>query len=528
MSIKNWFGKSTVVRVDHGVQSPKTEADWEKIEATVRRRTKFFEYGVAAGLAVFVASAGVQVNNVLENVNGIDNKVSSEVAIDQAREQMGPKSQLLTALAGNERITVVSQDDQNLHEIIGSLNYEHLPDYRPDNKGPYQGLQNDFEDMAYTNFKGLEVSARYFALKYMQDPTNKEKAHITRNQNELDESVCFAQFNSPEKYDLSHGIRYNTTPEASRVGTAVHELAHCMDLREYHHPKPESMNSAYTVLQGEVIADATAAIYLASKSGNWGMYDNTTALLRELAGDVGHSTKVFVDQIKDNVAPESLGDLTMKEAFQVAVDEYQKLDFESSIDAMNALRTKKSLFEQVLDGHDKFLDVSSSPNAKQYWEENYGISDNASIREHMHEYSEGIFKRYLDHLSFTGSTTSADLASVIAFGEKLSKAFDNEDLAKVVNDSRDKIKNNESVRLSDFAQTMKFHDQELSPEGGIESYNNALKGAHEALFNDGGYKTGYPGYEWVRAEVKDFDPDLARSNFVEKHKDRDLDQVLQH
>lgn len=534
MSVQNWFKGSHAVRVDHGEVTPGTDEDLDRALEASQRRSKLvdkvlgFDTIMGVGMSALVVTGAMYTAPLLDKVEGLDSATPSSVVaqVEQAHKHMGAQSKLLHSIAGSERVTIISQDDPNLKDVVGSLGSDLLPSYRPKSNvlSPYQSFSDTMADVALTNLKGVDVAERFFALKKMQDPIDKNNAHVI-NKGSESQHVCYAQLNAPEHYSINNGMSVKLKSDISRVKIAVHELAHCMDLNDFHHD-PITVNGeqhSYEVLQGEAIADATAMLYLGSKTGGWDFYDNSTSFLREMSGDVGHSTKAFLDQIKEKVDVTELDNLSIKESFKLATEKYQELDFEASIESMNAMRTQKNLFELIMNGDESHLDISQNPKAQKYWKDNFDIDNNDAMRQHMHEYSEGVFKDYLNHLSFTGESTDEDYKSVITLAERISSVYGNDGLAKIAESSKDALAEGQPIHLADFAAELQYHDPNLASHDTFLQHNSAFTGAREALFETGGHKHGIAGYEWVTAEVSGFNPEEARQQFVEKHRDRNIE-----
>ena len=462
MNIKGWLEKCTLVRVDHGKQLPSEEIDWEETNKASNRRSKFSTSFVGAGVVVFLASGLFNLNQLLINTEGLDKQITASETAKNVRDNMSPHSELLNALVGNNRVSVISQDDPNLKGIVSLSSIDLLPKSEID-AGNYsvENILKMSERAIVTTMSDEISSVRYFALKHMMDEENKERAHVYYGSKELEHNLCFAQLNTPEYYEFQNGMIYSNESNVARVQTAVHELAHCIDLRDFHHSiEGVTGYTKATTLQSEIIADATAMIYMAGNTGSWEAHNHTTDFMRTMSGDLEHSTKVYLDEIKKNLDPSKIGSLTIRQSFELAVQKHQELDFNKlSYRAVSDLRLNK-IFVDVVNGNDRLLDINESDMVRSIWEKR-GFDSNESIQEFMRDYSEGVYRKYLNHIQYTGVDSEKTIDSALEIGERIAEIYGNDDLKNAVETNKKNIDDGQGLDLKLLVSTLENHNHPL-------------------------------------------------------------------
>lgn len=438
---KEWLAGKHVTAIKHkglhddfesaqkAISKQSFRLNWFKIIATPVFVTTLF---TAAGLSATQAFA-----SPTTDFSDQAGQVHSEI-----RDDITPGYEQLQKLGGTKHLTIIDKNDPNRVSIIENADSRIIPDYT-------DSLERDPLSESGLDLRTYELLKKQRFVDLVNKKLSKPSVHATNYQSEYG-TVCFVQ------YDVNgfvvpignyENMYFSLSNSEIRLGTAIHEIAHCQDI--FFNGYPE------TTLKAEVTADVTAALLIASHTGNWDYADHSIGALRFLNyDDPEHSTHFFLEELKNNVNLQDLAPLDQREAFEMAVAEISKMNFGELKSKTDHLVSRGIAYYNLIKNDSGWDDLPDFFLEKM---NDQGIQDKASFEASMEDHGRLMTEVYLNHINYI-SFESEDpiIDSMLDRMEKHAEIFNDEHMSNAIQHQRDLISERGVMDMESMASDLGF------------------------------------------------------------------------
>lgn len=480
MNIKDWVGGSDVVAIRHNEGLANSGLSDDQIESKVvdslARQSKLKQFLLPVLLATTVMGAGCSTmpgGIAQQDSLTLDSDIPIELVQAQAEadaglseaekwsQSFGDGSALRLQITegyetydeavGTSSLIVVSQSDPNIKNILSELHPSVLPGASWDKSTPLNTIKANAEQMLYSMFMSEGDIQRVLVERALAQ--SSENPNVMCSGSVYGSPVvCFASNKLPRHYDSDKDINMPTHfgDEESNMMVMVHELTHALD-----HPDLKYKDLA-SVIQIEAMADITAAIYSASKTGNWDTLDHTIRTFRDSAPyDNSHESSPYLDQIKEHVSLSDLDEgMSISDARSHAMNFMRDISRSETMQrAMNEGIVAIAYRDHVVDGtpvEDLLKDTNTELALYAYQEDQV-----AGAKALLEKTGLNKLEGYLNHMNYKSLETDPLFANAALNNISMhAKAFGLEDVQVLVQQQQHHIDNGGALDVKVFADAM--------------------------------------------------------------------------
>ena len=458
MNLASWVkDKALSVVKHHSPGGDLDKAEREVKEARPFRLESFEKIAKPVLIATTIMVGFGAVTQTYANPQVVDSVQSQ--AHQEIRDEMSPGYTQFQDLAGSSSLTIVDKNDPNLENIIGATHVDLLPTI-----GQFSWMTNDQGAPMTPPLDAQADSIKDYIYQSMNSMDDNLAVAFVTNKTTNVGNLCVVQANYSEKVNVDARLYVDFADAEAKLSVAAHELAHCQDV--------EAMDfsdiAAYR--HAEALADMTAALVIASKTGNWDYLDYTETAYRVTSPqNITHYNVPIYEQMKKMVDLDGIQPLTQKEAFEMANDLLDKMDLDS-LNHQAYMDLHLKLGYNAATFHGKSLsDLGKEEQA--FFKEELGVENQEQFMAAVEGYGEQKLEVYLDHVNYKSLESDALISKGFArHFSKHGKTFDNQEM---VDYGMDLFKgnigdNSQSMNVSEIATKFGF-DIDFASKGRFES-----------------------------------------------------------